>query len=150
MLITGPSGVGKSYLAQALGITRAATASACSTCACRRCSRSSSRRAPRAPTSACSSAWRKLSLLVIDDFGLATLNEVEKQDLLEAIEERYGIGATLVTSQLPVGDWHEYLGGGRIADAILDRLIHNAHRIELASKESMRKERPRLEPWRTL
>ena len=98
----------------------------------------------RAPTTGYSGAWRKLALLVIDDFGLAVLSEVEKHDLLEAIEERYGIGATLVTSQLPIGDWHEYLGGGRLADAILDRLVHNAHRIELTSKESMRNERAAL------
>jgi DNA replication protein DnaC len=86
----------------------------------------------------------KLSLVIIDDFGLASLSELEKQDLLEAIEERYGSGATIVTSQLPIGDWHAYLGDGRLADAILDRLVHNAHRIELSSKESMRKERPAL------
>jgi DNA replication protein DnaC len=83
----------------------------------------------------------KLSLLVIDDFGPATLTDTEKQDLLEAVEERYGTGATLITSQLPVGDWHAYLGGDRVADAILDRLVHNAHRIELSSKESLRKDR---------
>jgi DNA replication protein DnaC len=82
----------------------------------------------------------KLSLLVIDDFGLTALSELEKQDLLEAIEERYGSGATILTSQLPISDWHEYLGGGRIADAILDQLVHSAHRIELSSRESMRKE----------
>jgi DNA replication protein DnaC len=86
----------------------------------------------------------KLALLVIDDFGLATLTDLEKQDLLEAIEERHGSGATVLTSQLPIGDWHAYLGAGRIADAILDRLIHNAHRIELNSKESMRKDRAAL------
>jgi DNA replication protein DnaC len=59
--------------------------------------------------------------------------------LLEAIEERYGTGVTVVISQLPGADWHEYLGGGRLAEPILDRLVHNAHRIELSSKESMRK-----------
>ncbi len=58
----------------------------------------------------------------------------------ETIEERHGVGATIVTSQLAVADWHEYLGAGRIADAILDRIIHTAHRIEVASKDSMRKE----------
>ena len=68
---------------------------------------------------------------VFVDIGLATLNELERQDLPEAIEERYGNGATLVTSQLPVANWHAYLGGGRLADAILDRLVHNAHRIDL-------------------
>lgn len=81
---------------------------------------------------------------MIDDFGLAALSELEKQDLLEAIEERYGSGATILTSQLPTSDWHEYLGGGRIAEAILDRLVHAAHRIELSSRESMRKERSSL------
>jgi hypothetical protein len=64
----------------------------------------------------------------------------EKQDLLEAFEERYGTGVTVVTAHLPVADWHEYDGGGRVADAILDRLVPGAHRIELRSPESMRKE----------
>src|SRR5262249_25265199 len=86
----------------------------------------------------------KLSVMVVDDFGLASLNEREKQDLLEAVEERYGSGATVITSQLPISDWHEYLGGGRLADALLDRLVHNAHRIELRSEESMRKPRAAL------
>jgi DNA replication protein DnaC len=86
----------------------------------------------------------KTAVLIIDDFGLASLTDREKQDLLEAIEERHGSGATIVTAQLPVSDWHEYLGGGRIADAILDRLVHTAHRIELSSAESMRKTRPAL------
>ena len=86
----------------------------------------------------------KIALLIIDDLGLATLTEPQKQDLLETIEERYGTGATIITSQLPVPDWHEYLGGGRIADAILDRIIHNSHRIELASRDSMRKNQPDL------
>ena len=70
---------------------------------------------------------------------MSSLTEAQTQDLLEILEERYGAGSTMATSQLPVADWHEYLGGGRIADAILDRLIHNAHRIELATRESMRK-----------
>ena len=86
----------------------------------------------------------KIALLIIDDLGLASLTETQKQDLLEAIEERYGTGATIITSQLPVADWHEYLGAGRLADAILDRIIHNAHRIELASRDSMRKSHPDL------
>jgi DNA replication protein DnaC len=61
--------------------------------------------------------------------------------LIAHIEERYGSTAILVTSQRPIGEWHAYLGAGRIADAILDHLIHNAHRIELNSKESLRKDR---------
>jgi DNA replication protein DnaC len=144
LLITGPAGVGKSYLAQALGQHA--------------CRSGFSVQYLRLPTLLAQfvqaraqgvydrllKRLAKLELVIIDDFGLATLNELEKQDLLEAIEERYGTGATIVTSQLPIGDWHEYLGDGRLADAILDRLVHNAHRIELSSKESMRKERPSL------
>jgi len=144
MLITGPSGAGKSYLAQAFGLN-----------ACRNGFTVQYVRLPTLLSQFVQARAQgtydrllrrlaKTALLVIDDFGLAVLSEVEKQDLLEAIEERYGVGATLVTSQLPIGDWHEYLGGGRLADAILDRLVHNAHRIELASKESMRKERAAL------
>ena len=140
VLITGPSGVGKSYLAQALGHN-----------ACRHGFSVQYLRLPTLLTQFVQARAQgtyerllkrlaKLSLLVIDDLGLANLTELEKQDLLEAIEERYGSGATLVTSQLPIGDWYAYLGGGRIADAILDRLIHNAHRIELNSKESLRKD----------
>ncbi len=139
ILITGPSGAGKSYLAQALGLN-----------ACRNGFTVQYLRLPTLLAQFVQARAQgtydrllkrlaKLALLIIDDFGLATLNEPERQDLLEAIEERYGIGATLVTSQLPIGDWHEYLGGGRLADAILDRLVHNVHRIELSSKESMRK-----------
>lgn len=144
VLITGPSGAGKSYLAQALGQH-----------ACRHGHTVQYLRLPALLSSFVQARalgtydrltrrLAKLDLLILDDFGLATLTESEKQDLLEALEERYGSGATLVTSQLPVGDWHEYLGAGRLADAILDRLVHNAHRIELSSRESMRKPRPTL------
>lgn len=144
VLVTGPSGAGKSYLAQALGLN-----------ACRSGFTVQYVRLPallaqfvqaraQGTYDRLLKRMAKLALLVIDDFGLASLNELEKQDLLEAIEERYGTGATLLTSQLPISDWHEYLGGGRLADAILDRLVHNAHRIELSSRESMRKERAAL------
>lgn len=139
VLITGPSGAGKSYLAQALGLN------ACRSGFTVQYLRLPSLLAQFVQARAQGTYDRllkrltRLSLIIIDDFGLAALNEPERQDLLEAIEERYGAGATIVTSQLPVGDWHAYLGGGRLADAILDRLVHNAHRIELASKESMRK-----------
>ncbi|GEM_PF-3369535 len=85
-----------------------------------------------------------MSATEIDDFGLGALTDREKQDLLEALEERYGAGVTIITSQLPVGDWHEYLDGGRLADAILDRLVQNAHRIELRSEKSMRDGRSAL------
>jgi DNA replication protein DnaC len=144
VLIVGPSGSGKSFVAQALGQH-----------ACRSGFTVQYLRLPallalfvqaRAEGTYDRLLKRlgKLSVMVIDDFGLASLSEREKQDLLEAVEERYGSGATVITSQLPISDWHEYLGGGRLADALLDRLVHNAHRIELRSEESMRKPRPAL------
>jgi DNA replication protein DnaC len=80
----------------------------------------------------------KTQLLVLDDFGLAPLSDLERRDLLEVIEDRNGASSTLITSQLPIENWHAHIGDPTIADAILDRLIHNAHRINLKGG-SMRK-----------
>lgn len=82
----------------------------------------------------------KVDLLILDDFGMATLNAHGRNDLLEVIEQRCGARSTLITSQLPVDRWHDYLSGGNptVADAILDRLVSGSHRIELKG-ESMRK-----------
>jgi DNA replication protein DnaC len=76
-------------------------------------------------------AWAKVSVLVIDDLALRPLSAEQAADLLEVIEDRYQLRSTVVTSQLPVSEWHDALGEPTIADAILDRLVHNAHRIEL-------------------
>ena len=80
----------------------------------------------------------KTHLLLLDDFGLAPMTDSERRDLLEVIEDRHGHASTIMTSQLPVEHWHESIGDPTIADAILDRLIHNAHRINLKGG-SMRK-----------
>ena len=80
----------------------------------------------------------KSKLLIIDDWGLDTLNQQNRNDLLEIIEDRHGNGATLITSQLPTHHWHDAIGEATLADAILDRLLHNAHKIQLKG-ESMRK-----------
>jgi DNA replication protein DnaC len=82
----------------------------------------------------------RADLLILDDFGLEPLDAEARQDLLEILEERYGTRSTIVTSQLPVDHWHDVIGNPTYADAILDRLIHNAHRIDLAG-ESLRKPR---------
>lgn len=94
-----------------------------------------------------STNWRKWILLISDDFGLAALNAVGRNDLLEVIEQRSGHRSTLITSQLPVDRWHDYLSGGNptVADAILDRLISGSQRIELKG-ESMRKLRGHADP----
>ena len=80
----------------------------------------------------------RADLLILDDWGLAPLTPEQARDLLEIIDDRHGRGSTIVTSQLPVDHWHEVIGNPTIADAILDRLVHNAHRLTLKG-DSMRK-----------
>jgi len=79
----------------------------------------------------------KTDLLILDDFGLKPLQQSERHDLLEVIEDRHGSRSTLITSQLPVSSWHDYLNEPTLADALLDRLLSGAHRIDLKG-ESMR------------
>jgi DNA replication protein DnaC len=79
-----------------------------------------------------------LSSTLLDDWGLAKLNAEQRRDLLELLEDRHGIRSTIVTSQLPVEQWHDSIGDPTLADAILDRLVHNAYKINLKG-ESMRK-----------
>ena len=83
-------------------------------------------------------SYAKTDLLVLDDYGLLGLNQEQRHDLLEILEDRHGLKSTLVTSQLPVENWHEQIGDPTLADAILDRLVHSAHKIQLKG-ESMRK-----------
>jgi len=85
----------------------------------------------------------KTRLLIVDDWGLKPLVKDQSHDLLEILEDRHGLRSTLVTSQLPVEHWHEIIGNPTLADAILDRLIHNAYRINLKG-ESMRKKKTNL------
>jgi hypothetical protein len=79
-----------------------------------------------------------VKLLILDDWGLEPLGPEQRRDMLEIVEERYGRGATLITSQIPVDRWHDLIGDPTLGDAILDRVIHNAHRLQL-SGESLRK-----------
>ena len=79
-----------------------------------------------------------VKLLILDDWGLVPLGPEQRRDLLEIVEERYGRGATLITSQIPVNRWHDLIGDPTLADAILDRVIHNAHRLQLRG-DSLRK-----------
>jgi len=80
----------------------------------------------------------RVSLLVIDDLGIASVTAQQYRDLLEVLDDRHGQGATLITSQLPVEEWHQIIGDATVADAIMDRLAHNAYRIALQG-ESVRK-----------
>jgi DNA replication protein DnaC len=82
----------------------------------------------------------KASLILLDDWGLTALSAQDRADLLEILDDRVNTGSTLIASQLPVDTWHAYLGEPTLADAILDRLVHHSHRIELkVPGESMRK-----------
>jgi DNA replication protein DnaC len=138
LLLVGPTGTGKSWIACALGHA-----------ACRQGLSTRYERVPRLLDSLRLArgdgsygkklqALAKIELLILDDFGLKPLTQPEKHDLLEIIEDRHGLRSTIVTSQLPVKAWHDYLGEPTVADALLDRLLNNAHRLELRG-ESMRK-----------
>ncbi|AOV15728.1 AAA family ATPase [Acidihalobacter aeolianus] len=80
----------------------------------------------------------KTDLLILDDWGIQKLNTAQRNDLMEVIEDRHGRRSTLIASQLPIEHWHDYLGEATLADAILDRLLHGSHRLNLTG-ESMRK-----------
>ena len=80
----------------------------------------------------------KLDLLVIDDFAISPMGAAERNDLLELLDDRIGAHSTLITSQLPVKDWHTYLSDPTLADAILDRVVHSSNKIELKGTRSMR------------
>jgi DNA replication protein DnaC len=88
-------------------------------------------------------SFAKADLLVLDDYGLEQLNREQRHDLLEILEDRHSLKSTLVTSQLPIDLWHEQIGDPTLADAILDRLVHCAHRVKLKG-ESMRKKKANL------
>lgn len=131
VLITGATGVGKSYLASALAQA-----------ACRKGHRVLYRRLPRlfeelGLAKASGTYARTLArmaqaeVLVLDDLGLGTIKEAQRNDLLEVLEDRYGRSSTIVTSQLPIPKWHEWLADPTAADAILDRLVHNAYKLDL-------------------
>ena len=143
VILSGPTGVGKSYLACALGHK------ACRdgyTVAYRRLSRLFDELAQaRADGTYLTALHRlvKVLALVLDDFGLEPLGPAERKALLEVLEDRYGVGATVITSQLDPDDWHPVIGDDTVADAICDRLVHGAHRIKLTG-ESLRKPRPSL------
>jgi DNA replication protein DnaC len=93
-------------------------------------------------------ALTRANLLILDDWGPEPLTPEQRRDLLEIIEDRYDAGATMMTSQLPVDQWHQVIGEPTLADAILDRLVHNAYRLELQG-ESMRKRQATKEKTET-
>lgn len=143
VIITGPTGVGKSFIACALGHR-----------ACMEGYRTTYFRASRLFQELAvargdgryvkmMNAIARSHLLIIDDWGLSALTEPEQRDLLEMLDERHGVHSTIIAGQLPVEHWHETISNPTLADAILDRLIHNAYKINLKG-ESMRKKKSKL------
>ena len=141
VLITGPTGVGKTWVACALAHS-----------ACRHGHSATYLRLPRLLTELAIAradgrypkllaSLAKTEVLIVDDWGLAKLSAENRRDLLEIIEDRHGVRSTIATSQFPVEKWHDVIGDPTLADAILDRLVHSAYQLNLKG-ESMRK-RPR-------
>lgn len=138
VLITGSTGCGKSFLASALGHQ-----------ACSQGNKvlyfNTQKLLMQTKMSRIDGSFLKLfeklgkaNLLILDDFGLSHLDKQQQMDLMEIIEDRHNVSSTIIASQLPVGSWYEVIGEATIADAILDRLVHTSHRIELKG-ESLRK-----------
>ena len=148
LLVTGPAGVGKSWLACALGHK-----------ACREDFSVAYHRVPRLFATLALArgdgrygrilkSLAKTDLLILDDWGPEKLNDDQRRDLLEIIEDRYERRSTIITSQVPLDRWYEIIANPTLADAILDRLVHSAYRIDLTG-ESMRKQRAPVAPENT-
>ena len=144
ILITGPTGVGKSWIACALAQK-----------ACREGYTAWYQRLLRLlqelPLAKGDGSYTKLlarlaktDVLLLDDWGLSKLNAEQRRDLLEILEDRYGSRAIIITSQLPLDQWHDIIGDATLADAIMDRLVHNAYKINLTG-ESMRKKTSKID-----
>jgi DNA replication protein DnaC len=149
LLITGKTGIGKTWLACALSHT-----------ACRQGIISSYHRLPTLmqdlDLARHDGRYRKLmrtlakaELLVLDDFGISPMSGEQLRDLLEIIDERYQKSSTLITSQLPIDSWHDAFGDPTMADAILDRVVHNAYKMELDG-DSIRKLRAKIDTNKTM
>lgn len=142
VLISGPTGVGKSYLACALGHHACRNDLSVRYFRLPRLNDELQRAGALHKKSAFLKTLANAKLLILDDFGLTPMPESTQRDLLEILDDRYNRNATIVTSQLPVEKWHGYLSDPTLADAILDRLVHNAYRANLKG-ESMRKAKAR-------
>ncbi len=145
LLITGPTGLGKSWIACALGHKACRDGRAVAYHRVGRLFEALAVARGDGRHARMLKALAKTDLLILDDWGLAVLTSTERRDMLEILEDRHGRGSTIVTSQLPVELWHEAIGDPTLADAILDRLVHNAHRLLLAG-ESMRKRAATMKP----
>jgi len=137
VLISGPTGIGKSFIACALGNTAARSGYTVLYMRAPRLFESLQQSRGDGSHLKALARLSRVQLLIIDDFLITPLSDWERRDLLEVIEDRYQAGATVITSQCPIGDWHPNIGDPTLADAICDRLLHNAYKVELRG-DSMR------------
>jgi DNA replication protein DnaC len=146
IFVIGPCGVGKSFLASALA--QKACRDGYSALYLRAAGLSRDLALARADGSLRHLLVRlgRVDVLIIDDWAMTPLSEVDRRDLWEICEDRYQTRSTVLTSQLPVSRWHEQIGDPTIADGILDRLVHNAHRIEMRGDSMRKKRNPPTEP----
>ncbi len=131
VLLSGPSGIGKSYIACALGNSAARAGYTVLYVRAPRLFEILQQSRGDGSHLKALARLSRVQLLIIDDFLLPPLADWERKDFLEVIEDRYQLGATIIASQCPIGDWHPNIGDPTLADAICDRLLHNAYRIEL-------------------
>lgn len=141
LLVSGPTGVGKSYLACAMGNMAARAGYTVLYARAPRLLETLQQARGDGTHLKAITKLGKVQLLIIDDFLLTPLSDLERRDFLEIVEERYGSGSTVVTSQCPIADWHPAIGDPTLADSICDRLLHNTYRIEMRG-ESMRRRQP--------
>ena len=144
VILTGPAGVGKSFIAQALGYQACIqglktryqnTARFLAILKFAKIDGTYLKHLAR---------LNKINLLILDDFGLQQLDNVEREVLMDLIEDRHDRSSTMIASQIPISKWYDVIGEGTIADAILDRIVHSAHRICLKGESLRKKNKPKL------
>lgn len=138
LLLTGPCGSGKTYIACALGHEACRKGKSVKYFRLSRLLLALSQSKADGSYSKMLIQLAKLDCLILDDWGLEPLEAPQRNDLMEIMDDRHGSGSTMILSQLPTTQWHQSIGDNTLADAILDRVMHNAHRINL-NGESMRK-----------
>ena len=143
LLITGPTGVGKTWLACALAHKACREGYTAQYVRLTRLLRELTIAKGDGQYSKLLTNLAKVDVLILDDWGLMKLSAENRRDLLEVLEDRHGRRSTIATSQLPIEEWHGVIGDATLADAILDRLVHNAYKINLRG-ESMRKQQAKL------
>lgn len=143
VLITGPTGVGKTWLACALAHKACREGYTAQYVRLTRLLRELTIAKGDGQYSKLLTSLAKVDVLILDDWGLMKLSAENRRDLLEVLEDRHGRRSTIATSQLPIEEWHGVIGDATLADAILDRLVHNAYKINLRG-ESMRKQQAKL------